>query len=80
MASVDSVVDCGGWNYLLQSKGNFFYFAATANSTMDNSTTTKDDGVVNSPPNCNTQPMTINSLLLLRAKLTTLVQILGLIR
>jgi hypothetical protein len=80
MASVDSVVDCKGWDCLLQSKGNFLYSAVTANSTMDNLTKTMDNGVVNSPPNHNAQPMTVSSLSPLRAKLTTPVQISGLIR
>jgi hypothetical protein len=39
--------DCG---YSLQSKGNFLYSAATANSTMDFSTTAVEEGVVDSPP------------------------------
>jgi hypothetical protein len=61
VASVDSVVDCTGWDCSLQSKGNFLYYAATANSTMDNSTKTMDDGVVDSPSNRNAQLVIVSS-------------------
>jgi hypothetical protein len=71
MASVDSVVNCDGWNCSLQSKGNFFNSVTIANSTMDSSTKTMDDGVVDSPPNRNAQPVTVSSPSPLRAKSTT---------
>ena len=53
MASMDSIIDCTRWDCSLQSKGNFLYYAAIANSTMDNSTKTADDGIVDSPPKHN---------------------------
>ena len=71
VAYVDSVLDCRGGAYALQSKDNFLYFVATANSTMDNSTKTMEDGVVDSPPNRNAQPLRVSSLLPLKAKSTT---------
>jgi hypothetical protein len=74
---VDSVVDCGGWDYSLQSKGNFLYSVAIANSTMDSSTKMIEDGVVDSPPNRNAQPVIVNSPSPLRAQSTTLVRIQG---
>jgi hypothetical protein len=80
VAFVDSVIDCRGWDCSLQSNGNFLYSAVTANSTMDNLTKKMEDGIVNSLPNYNAQPMTVSSLSPLRAKLTTPVQISGLIR
>ena len=49
VASVDLVLDCGGGGCVLQSKGSFFSSIATANSTMDNSTKTIEDGVVDAP-------------------------------
>jgi hypothetical protein len=75
VASVDSVVDCGRWDCSLQSKGNFLYSAATANSTMDSSTKMIEDGVVDNPPNRTAQLVTISSPSPLRAKSTTLVRI-----
>ena len=71
VASVDSVLDCGGGGYTLQSKGNFLYSAATANSTMASSAKTMEDGVVDSPPNCKAQPLRVSSLSPLKAKSTT---------
>ena len=71
IASVDSVLDCGGGGYALESKGNFFYSTATTNSTMDNSTKTLEDGVVDSPPNCNVHPLRFSSLSPLKAKSIT---------
>ena len=61
VASVDSVLDCGGGGCALQSKGNFLYSAATANSTIDSFGKTMEDGVVDSPPNRNAQPPRVSS-------------------
>jgi hypothetical protein len=71
VASVDLVLDCGGGGLSLQSKGNFLYYAATANSTMDSSAKTMEDGVVDSPPNRNAQPGRVSSPSPLKAKSTT---------
>jgi hypothetical protein len=71
VASVDSIVDCKGWDGSIQSKGNFFYSAATTNSTMDCSTKMMEDGVVDSPPNRNVQPVVVSSPSPLRAKCAT---------
>jgi hypothetical protein len=60
---------------LLQSKGNFLYSTATTNSTMDSSTKTMNDGVVDSPPNCNAQSVTVSSPSPLRAKSMTTARI-----
>jgi hypothetical protein len=60
-----------GWGLSLQNKGNFLYSAATTNSTMDSSTKTMEDGVVDSPPNRNAQPGRVSSPLPLKAKSTT---------
>ena len=57
--SMDSVVDCRRWNCSLQSEGNFLYFVAIANLTMDSSTKMMEDGVVDSLPNCNAQPVIV---------------------
>jgi hypothetical protein len=62
VASVDSVFDCGGGDYSLQSKGNILYSAATANSTMDSSTKIMEDGIVDSPPTRNAQPLRTKSM------------------
>ena len=70
-------MDCGGWDYLLQSKGNILYFVAIANSTMDSSTKMIEDVVVDSLPNCNAQPVIVNSPSLLKAKSMTLACIQG---
>ena len=64
-------MDCGGWDYLLQSKGNFLYSTAIKNSTIDSSTKMIEDGVVDSPPNHNAQSVTISSPSSLKAKSTT---------
>jgi hypothetical protein len=64
-------MDCGGWDCSLQSKGNFLYSTAIANSTMDSSTKMIEDGIVDSPPIRNAQYMTISSPSPLRAKSTT---------
>jgi hypothetical protein len=61
----------GGWDGSIQSKGNFLYSAATANSTMDCSMKMMEDGIVDSPPNRNVQPIAVSSLSPLRAKCTT---------
>jgi hypothetical protein len=74
---MDSIVDCRGWDCSLQSKGNFLYSVAITNLTMDSSTKMMEDGVVDSPPNRNTQPVIVSSLSPLRAKSTTSVQIRG---
>jgi hypothetical protein len=58
----------GGWDSSIQSKGNFLYSAATTNSTMDCSTKMMEDGVVDSPPNRNVQPVAVSSPSPLRAK------------
>ena len=49
-ASVDSIMDLDGYAFSRQSKGNFLYSAATAQSTMDFSRKGVDDAVVDSPP------------------------------
>ena len=49
VASVNSVLDCGGGGFALQSKDNFLYSIAIANSTMDSSTKMMENGVVDSP-------------------------------
>jgi hypothetical protein len=77
IASVDSVVDFGGWNCSLRGKGNFLYSTAIAKSTMDSSTKTMEDGIVDSPPNRNAQPVTISSPSPLRAKSTNPALMLG---
>jgi hypothetical protein len=73
VASVDSIVDWGGgrWDGSIQSKGNFLYSTAIANSTMDCSTKMMEDGVVESPPNRNVQPVAVSSPSPLRAKCAT---------
>ena len=71
VASVDSIFDCGGGDYSFQSKGNFLYSTAIANSTMDNSTKTIEDGIVDSPPTHNAQPLRVSSLSPLRTKSMT---------
>jgi hypothetical protein len=47
------------------------------NSTMDSSINMIEDGIVDSPPNCNVQPVTVSSPSPLRAKSTTSVYIRG---
>ena len=74
---MDSVLDCGGGGFSLQSKGNFLYSAATTNSTMDSSVKTMEDGVEDSPPNRNAQPLRVSSLSPLKAKSTTQTGCLG---
>lgn len=49
-ASVDSVLGHGNRAMSVQSKGNFLYSAATAQSTMDYSSSKIEEGVVESPP------------------------------
>ena len=71
VASVDLVPDCGGGVFTIQSKGNFLYSAATANSTIDSSKKTIEDGIVDSLPNHNAQPLRVSSPSLLKAKSTT---------
>ena len=71
IASMDSILDCGGRGCALQNKDNFLYSAATAISTMDTSAKTMEDGVVDSPPNCNAQPLRLNSSSQLKTKSTT---------
>jgi hypothetical protein len=61
----------GGWDGSIQSMGNFLYSAAIANSIMDCSTKMMEDGVVNSPPNRNVQPVAVSSPSPLRAKCAT---------
>ena len=68
---MDSILDCGRGGFLLQSKGNFLYFAAIANSTMDNFAKTIEDGVVDSPPNRNARPLRVSSPSSLKTKSTT---------
>jgi hypothetical protein len=51
VASVDSVLNEGGLDFSQQSKENFLYSAAPANSTMDYSTKVMEDSVIDSPPN-----------------------------
>ena len=70
VASVDSVLNCRG-DFSLQSKGNFLYSAAIANSTMDSPAKMMEDGVVDSPPNCNAQPLRVSPPSPLKAKSTT---------
>jgi hypothetical protein len=77
VASVDSVLDCGGGGCTLQSTGNFLYSAATANSTIDSSGKMIEDGVVDSPPNRNAQPVRVSSPSPLKAKSTTKTLCLG---
>jgi hypothetical protein len=71
VASVDVVLDCGGGDFSNQSKGNFLYSTATANSTIDSSTKTMKDGVVDSPPNRNVLHVRVSSPSPLRAKSMT---------
>ena len=71
VVSVDSILDWGGGGCTLQSKGNFFYSTTIANSTMDSSVKTMEDGVVDSLPNRNAQPLKVSSSFLLKAKSTT---------
>ena len=71
IASVDVVLDCEMGGFSLQNKGNFFYFVAIANSIMDNSTKTMEDGVVDSLSNRNAQPLKVSSSSPLKAKSTT---------
>jgi hypothetical protein len=70
-------MDLGGYDYLLQSKGNFLYFAAIENFAMDNSTRMIEDGVVDSPPSRGALPMTVRSPLPLRVKSRTMMRILN---
>ena len=69
IASMDSILNCG--DFSLQSKGKFLYFVATANSTIDSSTKTMEDGVVDSLPNCNALLVKVSSPSPLRAKSMT---------
>ena len=71
VVSMDLVLDYEGGGCALQSKGDFLYSAAIANSTMENSAKTMEDGVVDSSPNRNAQPLRISSPSPLKAKLTT---------
>ena len=71
VASVDSVLNCKSRGFALQSKGNFLYSPAIVNSTMDSSTKMMEDGVVDSPPNRNAQPLRDSSPSLLKVKSTT---------
>jgi hypothetical protein len=50
VASMDSVMDIGGFDYSIQSKGNLLYSVATENSAMDDSTKMIEEGIVDSPP------------------------------
>jgi hypothetical protein len=61
-------MDLGGWDCSVHSKGNFLYFAATTNLIMDNSTKMIEDGIVDSPPNCNAHPVTVSFPSPLKAK------------
>jgi hypothetical protein len=61
----------GRWDGSIQSKGNFLYSVATTNSTKDSSTKMMEDGVVDSPPNRNVQPVAVSSPSPLRAKCAT---------
>ena len=49
VAFMDLVLNCGGEGFVLQNKGNFLYFVAIENSTMDSSMKTMEDGVVDRP-------------------------------
>lgn len=77
VASLDSVLNCVDGGCGQQSKGNFLYSATTANSTMDNSAKMMEDGVVDSPPNRNAQPVRVSSPSPLKAKSTTKTLCLG---
>ena len=77
VASVDSVLGCGGGGCTLQSTGNFLYSTATVNSTIDSSGKMIEDGVVDGPPNRNAQPLRISSPSPLKAKSTTKMRCLG---
>ena len=77
VASMDSILDCGGGSFVLQSKGNFLYSTAIVNSTMDNSIKMMEDGSIDSPSNRNAQPLRVNSPLLLKAKSTKKAHCLG---
>ena len=74
VASLDSVLSCGDGGCAPQSKGNFLYSAATANSTMENSAKTLEDGVVDSPPNRNALPLRVSSPSPLKTKSSTRTQ------
>ena len=58
--SVDSVMDIEAYAISQHSKGNLLYSAPTAQSTMDYSSMTVEDGVVDSPPSCGA-PLVVNS-------------------
>ena len=74
VASLDSVLNCADGGCAQQSKGNFLYSAATANSTMDNSAKTLEDGVVDSPPNRSALPLRVSSPSPLKTKSSTKTQ------
>jgi hypothetical protein len=59
--SVDSIMDLEGLDCSQQSKLNFLYSAATANSTMDYLVKVIEDGMVDSPPSRNQIPLTVSS-------------------
>ena len=77
VASVDSVLDCGGGGCTFQNTGNFLYSAAIVNSTIDSSEKPMEDGVVDSPPNRTAQPLRVSSPSPLKAKSTTKMRCLG---
>ena len=70
-------MDFGGWDCSLRGKGNFLYSTTIAKSTIDSSTKTMEDGVVDSPPNRNAQLVTVSSPSPLRAKSTNPAYMLG---
>jgi hypothetical protein len=70
-------MDLGGYDYLLQSKGNFLYFAAIENFTMGKSTKMIEDGVVDSTPSRSTLPMIVSSPSPLRVKPRTTMRIIS---
>jgi hypothetical protein len=65
---LDLVMDLERLDFFQQNKGNFLYFAATANSTMDYSAKVIEDSVVDSPPSCGRASLTVSSLPPLRGR------------
>jgi hypothetical protein len=78
VASVDSVLNEGGLDFSQQSKENFLYSAAPANSTMDYSTKVMEDSVVDSPPSRGPIPNAVTSPSPLKGKTRSRAQILNL--
>ena len=68
VASMDSILNEGGLDFSQQSKENFLYSAALANSTIYYSTKVMEDSLVDSPPTRGPVPNSVMSSLPLKGK------------